>query len=331
MNVKAKLIKIFSVLGWCLLGVTGLAILIAAINSKNSGLCQGMEVEINGGGKVLFLNKKDLRTEVEKEGLKDIKDKKMASFDLQKMENFLRRNSWIRDVQLYFDNNQTLKIRIQERQPVARMFSVTGNSFLIDSMGVQMPVPVRTVFRLPVFTGYPQDKFGIKRDSTLNRQVLNLAIFLNQDQFWSGQIQEVNIRASNTFQMTPLIGNQVIEFGDGSDYENKFHRLYVFYKAVMSQTGFEKYTAIKLGYSNQVIATRKEGSISRADSIQARKNVMEMIRMAQKIETDSGIVREVKPLERNTVTEQTLQGLDLPEENEIQTETNNKHQKQQQK
>jgi cell division protein FtsQ len=331
MNVKAKLIKIFTVMGWCLLGVAGLAILIAAINSKNSSLCQGMEVEINGGGKVLFLNKKDLRTELEKEGLKDIKDKKMASFDLQKMENILRRNTWIRDVQLYFDNNQTLKIRIQERQPVARMFSVSGNTFLIDSAGVQMPVPDRTVFRLPVFTGYPQDKFGIKRDSTMNRQILNLAIFLNQDPFWSGQIQEVNIQATKTFHMTPLIGNQVIEFGDGNDYENKFHRLYVFYKVVMSQTGFEKYTAIKLGYSNQVIATRKEGIISRADSIQARKNVMEMIRMAQKMETDTGVIREVKPLERNTVTEQTLQGLDLPEENENQTETNNKHQKQQQK
>ncbi len=318
-------------MGWCLLGAAGLAILIAAINSKNSSLCQGMEVEINGGGKVLFLNKKELRTELEKEGFKDIKDKKIASFDLQKMENFLRKNTWIRDVQLYFDNNQTLKIRIQERQPVARMFSVTGSSFLIDSAGVQMPVPDRTVFRLPVFTGYPQDKFGIKRDSILNRQVLNLAMFLNQDQFWSGQIQEVNIRAAKTFQMTPLIGNQVIEFGDGTDYENKFHRLYVFYKAVMTQTGFEKYTAIKLGYSNQVIAIRKEGFISRTDSIQARRNVMEMIRMAQKMETDSGIVREVKPLERNTLTEQTLQGLDLPEENENQAETNNKHQKQQQK
>ncbi len=72
---------------------------------------------------------------LEKEGLKDIKDKKMASFDLLKMENILRRNTWIRDVQLYFDNNQILKIRIQERQPVARMFTVSGNSFLIDSTG----------------------------------------------------------------------------------------------------------------------------------------------------------------------------------------------------
>ncbi len=41
MNIKSPLKKIFTVLLWCLLGGTGLAILIAAINAKNSSLCQG--------------------------------------------------------------------------------------------------------------------------------------------------------------------------------------------------------------------------------------------------------------------------------------------------
>ncbi|HEY4935115.1 MAG TPA: hypothetical protein VII44_00965, partial [Puia sp.] len=127
----------------------------------------------------------------------------------------------------------------------------------------------------------------------------------------------------------PLIGNQLIFFGDGNDYENKFHRLFVFYKQVISQTGFEKYTGINLAYANQVIATRTPGLISRADSIQARKNVMEMIRMAQKMETDTAKIRDVKPLEKNTLTEQNLRSYDLPEENDNKNETGNKHQKQQ--
>jgi hypothetical protein len=75
---------------------------------------------------------------------------------------------------------------------------------------------------------------------------------------------------------------------------------------VISKTGFEKYTGINIAYANQVIATRKQGMVSRADSIQARKNVLEMIRMAKKMETDSVNIREVKPLERNTLTEQSL-------------------------
>jgi len=192
-----------------------------------------------------------------------------------------------------------------------------------------MPLSERNVFRLPVFTGYPSEKFGARKDSALNSQIKELASFLNRDPFWSGQIQEVHILREKTFEMTPLIGNQLIEFGDGSDFENKFRRLLIFYREVIAKTGFEKYTGINLAFANQVIATRKQGVISRADSIQARKNIMEMIRMAQKMEADTGKIREVKPLEKNILTEQNLRSYDLPEENDNQTETGNKHQKQQ--
>lgn len=329
MNIKGPLKKIFTVLIWCLLGGSGLAILIAAINAKNSSLCQGLEIEINGGNKAQFLNKKDMVSLLENEGLKDLPNKKMSSFDLLKWENFLKKNNWIRDAQLYFDNNQKLEIRIEERQPLARIFTVSGNSYLIDSSGVQMAMPERAVFSLPVFTGYPGEKFGLRRDSALDRQIRDLAIFLNRDPFWSNQIQEVNISATKTFLMTPLIGNQQIVFGDGSNYENKFHRLFIFYKQVISQTGFEKYTGINLAYTDQVIAIRKQGLISKGDSIQARKNVMEMIRMAQKMESDTSKIREIKPLERNTITEQNLRSYDLPDENENKNDTGNKLQKQQ--
>lgn len=314
---------------WCLLGGSGLALLIAAINYKNSSFCNGMEVEINGGGKTFFLNKKEVIDMLQNEGIKDLHNRKMSSFDLLKMEGVLRKNSWIKDAQLYFDNNQTLRLRIQERQPVARLFTLSGNSYLIDSNGVQMSLPERNIFRISVFTGYPGEKFGLRRDSTLNRQIRDLAIFLNKDPFWSNQVQEINIRASKTFRLTPLIGNHVIEFGDGSNYENKFHMLFTFYKKVITLTGFEKYTSLNIAYANQVIATRKQGLISRADSIQAHKNILEMIRLAQKMESDTTKIREVKPLEKNTLTEQNLRSYDLPEESENSNQSNNKHLNQQ--
>jgi|SRR5450631_110194 len=329
MNIKNPLKKFFTVMLWCLVGGTGLALLVAAINSKNTSGCRGLEVEINEGGKARFLNKKDLVAMLENNGLRDWHNKKTASFNLLQMETMLRKNSWIRDVQIYFDNNDVLKIRVQEREPAARLFTVSGNSFLIDSSGVQMPLTERNVFRLPVFTGYPSEKFGSEKDSTLNRQIRDLAIYLNREVFWSCQIQEVHINAAKNFQMTPLIGSQQIDLGDGTDFENKFHRLFIFYKDVITRTGFEKYVSINLAFANQVIATRKQGFFSKADSIQARKNIMDMIRKAQKMDADTTKIREVKPLERNTLTEQNLRSYDLPAETDEQTETGNKHQKQQ--
>jgi cell division protein FtsQ len=329
MNIKSPLKNFFTVILWCLLGSSVLALLIAAINSKNSSLCQGMEVEINGGGKALFLNKKDVSGMLENVGLKDLRNRKTVSFDLLKMEKVLRKNNWIRDAQLYFDNNQILKIHIVERQPVARLITLGGNSYFIDSSGAQLALTERNVFRLPVFTGYPDGKFGLKRDSVLCQQIRDIAIFLNENLFWSNQVQEINITSSKTFLITTLIGNQVIEFGDGSDIQEKFHRLFVFYKDLLSVIGFEKYSNINVAYAKQVIATRKQGVISRTDSIRARKNVMEMIRLGQKMEMDTSGIRDVKPLERNTLSEQTLRGYDLPEESTDNTPQDIKHQKQQ--
>jgi cell division protein FtsQ len=316
MNLKAPLKKFFMIMLWCLLGGSGLALLIAAINAKNGSLCNGMDIEINGGSKASFLNKKDVANMLESEGIRDLHNKKVVSFDLLKMEVILRRNTWIRDAQLYFDNNQTLKVRVQERLPIARLFTANNNSYMIDSAGIQMAVGERNAFRLPVFTGYPSEKFGLKHDSTLSRQIRDLAIFLNSNNFWSNQVQEINITSSKTFRLIPLIGNQMIEFGDGNDYENKFQKLFVFYKEILAKTGFEYYKSISVAFQNQVIATRKQGTISRADSIQARKNVMEFIRLAQKMQSDTLKIREIKPLEKNTMTEQNLRGYDLPEENE---------------
>jgi hypothetical protein len=57
---------------------------------------------------------------------------------------------------------------------------------------------------------------------------------------------------------------------------------------------------------------------------------MDFIRLAQKMESDTVKIREVKPLEKNTMTEQNLRSYDLPEEND---NNNNqpgiKHQQQQ--
>jgi cell division protein FtsQ len=314
MNIQAPVKKILSVVLWCAIGGAVLALLVAAINKKNSSLCKGLDIQINKEGKGVFIDKKEVVRLLEKEGVKNLRDKRVVSFNLMKLEEALLRNVWIKDAQLFFDNNQVLKVQINERQPVARIFMTSGNSCYMDSSGKQLPLVGLVPLKLPLFTGYPSEKIGLHADSALDHQIKSLSLFLNQDPFWTDAIEQVNITSSKTFEMIPLLGNQVIEFGDGNDYENKFNRLFVFYRSVLAKTGFEKYTRIKVEYAGQVIGTRRGGSVSRTDSLQALRNVMEMIRMARKMEADTGKIREVKPLENNPITEQNLKSYDFPEE-----------------
>ena len=93
-------------------------------------------------------------------------------------------------------------------------------------------------------------------DSTLLAAVKGIAHVLATDSFWMAQITQVNLNAGKTFDMVPLIGNHIIQFGDGSDYTGKFQKLGVFYKEVLTQTGFDYYQAINVQFDRQVIGVK---------------------------------------------------------------------------
>ena len=51
-----------------------------------------------------------------------------------------------------------LKVIVEQRIPIARMFSSSGGSFYIDSSGQRMPLSEKMSAKLPVFTDYPIDE-----------------------------------------------------------------------------------------------------------------------------------------------------------------------------
>ena len=55
------------------------------------------------------------------------------------MEN-LKKNAWVNGAEVFFDNNDVLRINIAQREPIARIFTLGGNSFYIDSSGTELPL-----------------------------------------------------------------------------------------------------------------------------------------------------------------------------------------------
>ena len=315
MSITANIRKILFIALCCVAGGGALALLLAAINMKNSRTCKSYKIEINGNKKQLFIDQKQVIAALI-ESSPRIAGKTIASFDLHKMEDMLKKNAWVKDAQLFFDNNQVLRVSITEREPIARIFTVAGNSFYIDSAGVQLPLPDRSSVKLPVFTNFPVEKIRFHgSDSALASQIKKLSWYILKDPFWMADIEQINITPSKTFELVPMIGNHYVEFGDGNDYEKKFHRLFVFYKEVLSKTGFDKYSKIDVAYSGQVIGTRKGSNISRSDSLQAVKNILQLIKSASQLQADT-VRQNIKPLEHNTVTEQTLTNYDLISDDE---------------
>ena len=249
MSIKNNIFKILMICLWSAIGIGGIILLIAAMKKKDLQLCKGYDIVITGPEEQFFIDKKDIEVLVFANERR-ITNKKFASFDLYKMEAELEKNVWIEDAELFFDNNGILKIRVKEREPVARIFTVTGSTYYVDTSCAQLPLSDKLSAHLPVFTGFPTDRKKLgKEDSLLMRQIVHISQFINKNPFWKDQIEQIDITQARTFEMIPLVGNHIVTIGNGSDIEKKFAKLFIFYQQVMSKSGFDSYQKLDLQFA----------------------------------------------------------------------------------
>jgi cell division protein FtsQ len=242
---------------WLCIAAGMMVLLVGAVNSQGHKTCKGYSIQIKGKHDQWFLDKRDVAALLITQG-GGITGREIKSFDLRRMENQLKNNVWVKDAELFFDNSRVLQVRVEERVPVARLFTTTGNSFYIDSSGERLPLSDKFSERLPVFTGFPSENDNVKHtDSALVRDIINISNYLAQDSFWMAQISQVDITPDNTFEMIPVVGGHVIDFGDGTDYDKKFRRLLLFYQQVLSKTGMDVYERLNVQYARQVIGVKK--------------------------------------------------------------------------
>jgi len=257
MKKKRSIRKAIIVCFWLCIAAGTMVLLVAAMKVQNNKTCKGYAISLKGKADQWFLDKKDIAALLIVQG--GIQGRAIKNFDLRRMENQLKSNVWVKDAELFFDNSRILQVRIEERIPVARLFTVTGNSFYIDSSGERLPLSDKFSARLPVFTGFPSERDKLNgADSVLVRDIINISDYLAHDAFWTAQISQTDIQPDGTFEMIPVVGNHIIQFGDGSDYEKKFKRLLLFYQQVLSKTGMDVYQKLNVQYARQVIGVKRD-------------------------------------------------------------------------
>jgi cell division protein FtsQ len=284
LNTKKAIQNIVFVAMWLAIGGGMLTLLIAAIGKQKRDHCKDYLISIRSEHDNLFFDSQEVKKLLLNAAKGNVKGQRKSSLNLQQLERSLEANVWIKDAELYFDNKEVLHVVVTEREPVARVFTITGKSFYIDESGKRMPLSTRLSARLPVFTGFPEKVLG-KRDSTLLAHVTNTALFILDRPFWMSQVAQIDINEEKEFEMVPVVGNHTVKLGDGEMIDRKFHRLYIFYKNVLSKTGFEKYRSIDVQYAGQVIGIKDNGG--KRDTSQLRLNVEKLLKQAREAMDDS--------------------------------------------
>lgn len=267
--VKAKTIWKWVVNAiWVCVGIGTIVLLVAAVRQKDNRHCKAVDIAIAGVSDNFFVDKKDILGVIAAVAGGNPVGKPAGNCNLQQMEAALKKNVWIKEAQLYFDNNEVLKVLVTEREPVARIFTKDGGTFYIDSSAAKLPLSDKFSARLPIFTGFPTDRIPLsKTDSSLLAGVKNMSMLIAQDSFCMALIEQVDITPQYGFEMVPKIGNNIIVFGDATDAAAKLQRLKQFYRQIMGKVGLNYYSRIDVQYKNQVVAARRNATDITADSL----------------------------------------------------------------
>ncbi len=324
MNGKYTVKKILITMIWIIIASGTVVLLVAAIEKRNNERCAGVEINISGVQNNFFIDKKDVASILEKVNNGKLLKMPLHSIDLALMENELQKTQWIKSAQLFFDNNNVLQVRVKEREPIARIFTSSGASFYIDSSLTRLPLSEKFSARLPVFTDFPTDVIILsKQDSNLTKDIKTMSEFISANPFWMAQIDQIDILPDRTFNLVPKLGNQIIHFGDGEDYQQKFNNLLCFYKQVLTKLGWSHYSSISVEFKGQVVAVRRGAEEIKMDSLRSVQIMKNLIEDAQKHINDSTSIQLEQTNDDDNINA-SHENKNIPSEEVKENTTNNK-------
>ncbi len=242
---------------WSLLGVALIVLFVFAWQAKSIKKCKDIDVELVGENPTaLFMNEQEILRILNEQQVKI--GTPINALNLAQIEGSLEKTAWIKNAELYFDNQLVLRVRIEQRLPIARVFTVSGQSFYVDKQANQLPLRQLSVLRLPVFTGFTSDQSILsKPDSILLENIVQFASVIKEDSFFSAQIAQINIAPNGDFELTPTLGDHTVLLGSIDQLENKLDRLYTFYKKIWVPSGINAYQVLDLRFNHQIVTLKK--------------------------------------------------------------------------
>lgn len=298
---------------WVLTGIGAIVLLGAAMQKKSQKRCTDIKIEITGVERHMFIDEKDVLELLNTTG--HVKGNPISTLNLRAMERMVERDPWVSNAEMFLDNNQVLQVRIEERQPVARVFTLDGNSFYVDSGSLRLPLSEKLSARVPSFTGFPSNNTKLARpDSLLLKNIVSIGKYILADSFWMAQVAQVDITPQSNFEMVPVIGDHIVVLGNAEDIDRKFKHLYTFYKSAWVQNGLNAYEKLDVQYTNQVVAVKKGTGKAMVDSARAHELMQGFLAQAQMNMGDSGRanISAVKPRVDTATIKRTIPAAAAP-------------------
>lgn len=195
----------------------------------------------------------------------------MAHIDVKALEAQFDANPSVKKSEVYTTLSGNLYVDIEQRTPIARVFTPMG-SFYLDQEGYVMPLSDKYTAQVIVVNGYLPIKYeqveGRNFGSWNNEvskgkqeyklyQAFTLAKKFNEVPFWDAQFKQIYFREDGDIELVPAVGNHLILLGGVDDLDLSLTKLMILYKEGLSKTGWNHYKLINLKYKDQIVCIKK--------------------------------------------------------------------------
>ena len=92
--------------------------------------------------------------------------------------------------------------------------------------------------------------------SKFGKDLLNMINYINDDEFFSKIISELEINSSKNIVIHPQFSKQKIIFGYPDDLDEKFEKINLFYKKIIPAKGWNTYRTVNVKFKNQIICDK---------------------------------------------------------------------------
>jgi cell division protein FtsQ len=258
--------KILTISIWTIL-LAGTAVLLGFVNiEEQKTVCSNIIATITRQGEATLITREELIMLIQQNN-KPLKGRLIETINPRSLESTLKRNPFIQNADVYTMLNGTIVINAIQKDPVLRIFNSHDEQFYIDRNGIIFQTSKDHPARILVATGNINAKFKPEfnvnsiADSLKPKSVLyglyRLALTARKLEYIQLLAGQINVNQNFEFELFTNTGNHTIIVGDAVNLEQKFNRLYWFYKKAISQVGWERYSTINLKYDNQVVCTLK--------------------------------------------------------------------------
>ena len=242
--------KVLVISGICLLAGYLIFSVFYFQGKPKDGVCSKFEVEVkNGTDDEQFVDTEDIAQYIKEKGL-DPTGKQIKDINTNAIEEAILTNQLVKKADVFVTNNGAIKASIEERKPVLRVMSGTGENYYIDNEGRNMPLSRRFTAYLPIATGAIKEDFA-KTD------LYKFALFLHNDKFWNAQIEQIVVLPNQDIKLIPRVGDHQIILGNLYGYKERLDKLLAFYENGLNETGWNKYSVINLKFDKQVVCTKR--------------------------------------------------------------------------